>query len=180
MLLASDEYADHSRHALSQLCESYWYPLYAYVRRRECSHHDAMDLTQEFFVHLIANNGLASVHPEKGRFRAFLLASIRNFMASQWRKKKAIRRGGDILMFTVDDEQFEQQYQRQLATDLSAEDLFERNWIESLLAKVMSQLRDDYNKAGKSKLFDVIYPWLVANEEKMPQANIGEQLAKCK
>lgn len=175
VLLASQDDVE-SRDALSELCEVYWYPIYSFVRGKSSGHHDAMDLTQGFFAHLLATNGLSTVHPDKGRFRSFLLASVKNFMANEWRSRKAIRRGGDVHNFSFDDTGIEQRYQSQLSLNCSPDELYERNWISTLLSRVIELLREDYVRAGKEKLFDAIQPWLVANSERSPQAEIADQL----
>ena len=165
-----------SRDALAQLCETYWYPIYSFVRSKHSEHHGAMDLTQGFFTHLLETNGLAAVHPDKGRFRSFLLASVKNYMSNQWRKSTAARRGGGVQQFSIDDTTCEQQYQRQLAMIGTPEELYERNWISTLLSRVVERLRDDYVRADKEPLFNAIQPWLVTTADRFPQNEIAKQL----
>ena len=165
-----------SRDALTQLFEMYWYPIYSFVRSKHSEHHDAMDLTQGFFTHLLETNGLATVHPDKGRFRSFLLASVKNYMANQWRKDNAARRGGGLRQFSIDDAAYEHQYQRQLSMSGTPEEQYERNWISTLLSRVVERLRDDYVRADKEELFNAIQPWLVTTADRLPQNDIAEQL----
>ncbi|MCI0540861.1 MAG: hypothetical protein L0Z50_37145 [Verrucomicrobiales bacterium] len=119
--------------ALQRLCRVYWYPLYAYVRRRGHLPEDAEDLTQDFFKRLLERNGLASVHPEKGRFRSFLLASMNNFLANEWDRVKAEKRGGKVSFVSLNDESPETRYVREEVPDLSAERSFQRRWAIALL-----------------------------------------------
>lgn len=176
VLLAGGDQGAASRQALAELCEIYWYPVYSFVRRRGSSHHDAMDLTQGFFTHLLEADALADLHPQKGRFRAFLLASIKNYLAKQWRTAHAMRRGGGMRQFSIDDAQFERRYQAQLADRSSPETTFERDWIQALLSRVLDRLHVDYARAGRTELFEALSPWLVACNNKVPQAKIGEQM----
>ena len=173
---AAGDADDASRDAMGELCEAYWYPIYSYVRRRGNDHHDAVDLTQGFFTHLLENDSLARAHPDRGRFRAFLLASVKNFMTSTWRTNTTARRGGCHAIVSVDDEAFQQQYQSQLANDFTPETLFERSWVESLLRRAVQRLSREYGDAGKSELFDAVDGYLVASSEKVPQAQIADQL----
>ena len=175
VLRAGDHTDQASREALETLCQTYWYPLYAFVRRRGNNHHDAMDLTQGFFVHLMERNRLAQVHPDNGRFRAFLLASIRNFITAQWRKGVSTRRGGNVLTFTVDSAEFEKKYRLQ-STSGAPDSMFEREWVESLILRVLDRLRQDYQRAGKAELFDALSCWLVGEADRIPQPNLAAEL----
>jgi RNA polymerase sigma factor (sigma-70 family) len=164
------------RDALEQLCRTYWYPVYAYIRRRGNSHHDAIDLTQGFFAHLLQGNALQGAKPEGGCFRAYLLACVKNFMSTQLRKQSAARRGGGRVILSIDYEQIATQYQQQLVDPLTPEKIFERSWIETLLLQVLERLRQEHEKAGKSKLFELTKGYLVASSDKIPQAAIASEL----
>ena len=173
VLRAGSTASDESRRALDELCRAYWYPLYAYVRRRGYSQHDALDLTQGFFTYQLENSGIATVHPERGRFRAFLLASLKNFIRNHWRHASAEKRGGKVQTFSIDDDSFEQKYQAQLARDNDPEEQFDRDWVESLL---IEKLRADYERAQHAELFEALHPYLIADGDRLPQAVIAEKL----
>ena len=162
--------------ALDQLCRAYWYPLYAYVRRRGLNAEDAMDVTQGFFSHLLASSSISDVHPDKGRFRAFLLASIKNYLNNHWRKQQAQCRGGDARTISINDEEFEKRYQDRLAVDDDPERQFDRDWVEALLSRVLSGLRHDYQVAGREELYTALHPFLTADQERLPLASLSEQL----
>src|SRR5471030_2155089 len=110
--------------ALAQLCQAYWYPLYAFVRRRGNSPHDAQDLTQAFFAHLLEKHGLERVDPEQGRFRTFLLAALKNFLANEWDRSQALKRGGGQTFVSLEPESAEPRYRLEPSHDLTPERLF--------------------------------------------------------
>jgi RNA polymerase sigma factor (sigma-70 family) len=140
--------------ALAQLCQAYWYPLYSFVRRRGYSPHDAEDLTQAFFAQVLEKHGLGRVDPEQGRFRTFLLASLKNFLANEWDRSHARKRGGGQTIVSLDQEAGESRYQLEPSHDLTPERHFERQWAVTLLDQVLAALRDDYHAEGKSDLFE--------------------------
>lgn len=167
---------DESRQALSQLIETYWYPLYAFSRRQGASDHDAMDLTQGFLTHLVSGGGLSSVSPEKGRFRSFLLAAFKNFIANQRRASEAIRRGGAVDTVSLHAAEFESRYHLEPADQETPERLFQRSWVEELLARVRSLLAEEYRLAGKTQIFTLLEPHLTHATDAIPRAEIGQQL----
>ncbi len=142
------------RAALAQLCQAYWYPLYSFVRRRGYSPHDAEDLTQAFFAQLLENRGLERVDPERGRFRTFLLASLKNFLANEWDKAQARKRGGGQSIVSLNAESAERRYQLEPSHDLTPDRHFERQWAMTLLEQVLDALREEYHAGGKGDLFD--------------------------
>jgi RNA polymerase sigma factor (sigma-70 family) len=168
--------SDDSRHALGKLIESYWYPLYAFARRRGHSDHDAMDLTQGYLAHLLEGNALDSVSPDKGRFRSFLLASFTNFMANQRRAAGTIRRGGAVVMLSLTTVDFQARYDREPADPETPELLFQRSWVESLLLNVRTRLAEDYRIAGKADLFVLLEPHLTHRGDALPRAEISQRL----
>jgi len=123
-----------AREALARLCQTYWYPLYAYARRRGQSRHDAQDLTQEFFARLLEDNWLARADRERGRFRTFLLTAMKHFMANEWHRANTLKRGGRVPVFSLNDEAAEERYQLEPAEKSTPESLFERNWALGGLA----------------------------------------------
>ncbi len=175
VLRARDE-DEEAREALEQLCHSYWYPLYAFARRSGKSPDDAADITQGFFAQLIERQGLSKIAPEKGRFRTFLLASLKNFIRNDRRHNATLKRGGGVSTYSLSDQDMESRYQDYAVDSSTAEDEFERDWVESLLAAVISRLRSDYEKAGRIELFNALNAYLVADETRLPQSDLAAQL----
>jgi DNA-directed RNA polymerase specialized sigma24 family protein len=128
VLAAGHKSSPDSQEALAALCRTYWYPLYAYIRRRGAEAHRAQDLTQDFFARMLEKNILAVAQPERGRFRTFLLSTLKNFLCNEHDKVRAKKRGGDRLVLSLDFEAGESRYQREPAHSLTADRLFERQW----------------------------------------------------
>ncbi len=156
ILRARDQESPAADAALEKLCRSYWYPLYAYVRRQGHDEASAKDLTQEFFARFLGRDYLRGVQREKGRFRSFLLASLKHFLADEWDKAQAQKRGGGRTMLSLDDDSAEDRYHLEPADTTTAERLFERRWAMTLLDQARSRLREEYRRAGKSKLYDLL------------------------
>jgi DNA-directed RNA polymerase specialized sigma24 family protein len=146
--------------ALEILCRAYWYPLYAFARRQGHSPEDAQDLTQGFFARLVERNYLTAVNPAKGRFRSFLLAAIKHFLADERDKASAQKRGGGRPLISLDAQQAEASYRLEPTHDLSPDKLFERRWALSLLSVVFVRLERDYVAVGKRELFEVVQRFL--------------------
>jgi RNA polymerase sigma-70 factor (ECF subfamily) len=142
------------RAALAQLCEAYWYPLYSFVRRRGYSPHDAEDLTQAFLAHLLEKHGLERADPTLGRFRTFLLASLKNFLANDWDRAHARKRGGGQTIVSLEQGIGEPRYQLEPSHDWTPERHFERQWAVTLLDHVLAALRQEYHTEGKGDLFE--------------------------
>jgi RNA polymerase sigma-70 factor (ECF subfamily) len=140
--------------SLERLCRVYWSPLYAYVRRQGESPHDAQDLTQEFFATLLEKNFLASVDPKKGRFRSFLLASLKHFLSNERDKARAQKRGGGHSPLPLDFTGEETHLHFEAADKLTPEILFERRWATTLLEQTLARLRQEYAGQGKEPLFE--------------------------
>ena len=143
-----------SREALSQLCETYWYPLYAYARRRVDNVHIAQDLTQTFFACLLERHTIANADPNRGRFRAFLLTALQNFLTNEWEKARAVKRGGGKAELSLDFESGESRYQIEPAHDLTPEKLFERRWVLTILDQVLESLKSELSRSGRSQYFE--------------------------
>lgn len=146
--------------ALERLCRTYWYPLYAYVRHRGHSEHDARDLTQAFFLHLFERHALSRVAPDKGRFRSFLLASLNYFLADQRDRALAQKRGGDRQFVFIDAQDAEERYRFEPIDERNPEKIFERRWALTVLAEVLARLERDYAAAGKQSLFNNLQVFL--------------------
>ena len=142
--------------ALAQLCQSYWYPLYAFVRRQGVAPHDAQDLTQEFFARLIAKEWLDAVRRERGRFRSWLLAAMKHFLANEWDKSRARKRGGGVQFVSIDDATAETRYAQEPADLATADRLYDRRWALTLLDRVLARLRKEMADAGKVVQFDAL------------------------
>jgi RNA polymerase sigma-70 factor (ECF subfamily) len=140
--------------ALEHLCGTYWYPLYAFVRRQGRSPEDAQDLTQAFFARLIAKRDLAGVDRAKGRFRSFLLAALKHFLANEWDKARALKRGGGVHVTSLDVGDAETRYLREPADPETPERVFERRWALTLLDEVLHGLRAEYQARGQGTLFE--------------------------
>ena len=147
--------------ALATLCQSYWFPLYAYIRRRSATIDEAQDLTQEFFVRLLEKDTLAVAAPDRGRFRAFLLTALKHFLANQADKAHAQKRGGGRSPLSLDFDAGESRYHREPSHALTAETLFERQWTLTLLDRVMSALEAELSAAGRLPQFEVLREFIV-------------------
>jgi DNA-directed RNA polymerase specialized sigma24 family protein len=143
VLAAGQGSAPGAQEALERLCQTYWYPLYAYVRRKGYGAEDAQDLTQEFFARLLARNYLRVADRNKGRFRSFLLGSLEHFLAREWTKARAQKRGGGHRVLSLDGADAENRYLLEPVHDLTPERIFERRWATTLLEQAMSRLREE-------------------------------------
>jgi len=154
VLNATEPDAAESATALASLCESYWRPLYAYVRRRGYNPHDAQDLTQEFFAFLLSRNHFAKADPDRGRFRSFLLGTLKKFLADQRDKANARKRGGDKAVLSLDFDSAERTLALETPSDAAPDKAFDRSWTLALLERTMGELRREHEAAGKAELFD--------------------------
>jgi RNA polymerase sigma-70 factor (ECF subfamily) len=141
------------REAPETLCVTYWYPLYAYVRRKGYDEHEAEDLTQEFFARLLARNDFAGLDPSRGRFRAFLLASVNHFLAKEWRKAATLKRGAGQPTLSLDTALAEQRYGTQAAVEATPERVFDRRWAETILEQAGIRLRAEFTGEGREAVF---------------------------
>jgi RNA polymerase sigma-70 factor (ECF subfamily) len=162
--------------ALTALCESYWFPLYAYVRRRVKDAGEAQDLTQEFFARLIEKDILASAAPEMGRFRSFLLTAMKNFLANQWNKAHTQRRASRTPILSLDFDAGDSRYSLEPGHDLTAERLFERKWAMTLLDRVLCRLRDEYTSEGKSAHFELLRHFIGGNRAESSYSEVAKEL----
>lgn len=155
----------HAREALEQLCRAYWYPLYAFVRFRGYSSDDAQDLTQAFFARIIETGGLASADPERGRFRSYLLGALKHFLANEWHRTKAQKRGGHVQFVPWDALDPESRYAGAASQVDDPEKLFDRDWALETTAAALQALRDEMARAGNAAQFDVLKGNLTGEEE---------------
>ena len=162
--------------ALEKLCRTYWYPLYAYVRRRGQSAVDAEDLTQAFFARLLARNWVGDADRERGRFRTFLLTAMSRFLADEWDKARAQKRGGGVAHVPVQLDTAETRYGHEPADDCTPEQIYERHWALTLLDTVLQRLRAEYEHEGKGELFAGLNSSLVGSREAQPYAELAGRL----
>jgi RNA polymerase sigma-70 factor (ECF subfamily) len=176
VLAASSVHSPQALEALEKLCCTYWYPLYAFVRRQGASAEDAEDLTQAFFAHLFRKDFLSGVGPEKGRFRSFLLACLKHFLADHWDKARRLKRGGASPALSLDIEQAEERYRCETLSEPGADQLYERRWALDLLACVLGRLRQEAVEAGKAAIFDQLQGCLVGERPDETYAESGVRL----
>lgn len=165
-----------ARDALAKLCQSYWYPLYAYVRRRGYSPEDAEDLTQEFFARFLEQNWVERADREKGRFRTFLLSAMSYFLSNEWDKARAQKRGGGVPLLPLEFDVAETRYSREPVDNVTPEQHFERRWVLALLEQVLNRLRTEYEQDGKAELFAALNPCLVGDGTSQPYAALAAKL----
>ncbi len=166
----------HARDALEKLCRNYWVPIYAFVRRQGHSPHDAQDLTQEFFARLLEKNYLAGADRAKGRFRSFLLASLKHFLANEWDKATAKKRGGGQIPISIEASAAESSIGLEPADPATAEKIFERRWALALLEQVLKRLREEYTSDGKEQQFERLKSTLTEASRSVSYAQIALEL----
>lgn len=173
---AVDQADPEGLRALEYLCQSYWYPLYAYVRRKGYAPADAEDLTQEFFARFVHKNYLSSVDKKKGCFRSFLVASLEHFLAKEWNRAHRVKRGGRFSFISFDEEMAERRYDSEPREEASAEALYDRSWALVLLEKAMDRLKKEYTEAGKGEVFEQLRGFLSADREDQKYAEAAARL----
>lgn len=176
VLAAGGRQSPEATVALERLCRTYWYPLYAYIRRRGYSAHDAEDLAQSFFAHLLERHALHRVSPAKGKFRSFLLASLNYFLTDQYDRSSAQKRGGGQTLLSLDVQDAENRFQFEPVDVCSPDKLFERRWALTLLDGVLTRLKDEFAEAGKSTQFDRLSVYLVSNSGESSYAEAARDL----
>jgi RNA polymerase sigma factor (sigma-70 family) len=176
VLTAGRNDTTRAQNALAKLCQTYWYPLYAYVRRRGHSPEDAQDLTQEFFARLLKRNWLGRADRQRGRFRSFLLSAMNHFLADEWDKARAQKRGGGQVPLPLQFDTAETRYGHEPADPVTPEQSFERRWALTLLDEVLKRLRTEYEQDGRAELFAALNPCLVGDRTSQPYAELAAKL----
>jgi RNA polymerase sigma factor (sigma-70 family) len=176
VLTARGSDTTRARAALEKLCQTYWYPLYAYVRRRGHSPEDAQDLTQEFFARLLEYNWMERADPQRGRFRSFLLGVLNHFLADAWDKTRAQKRGGGIKPIPLEVTNAETRYQAEPPDNLTAEKIYEKRWALTLLDNVLVMLRQEYEAHGKGTLFAKLEGCLAKARAAVPYGELAAEL----
>jgi RNA polymerase sigma factor (sigma-70 family) len=162
--------------ALAELCRIYWYPLYAYVRRRDYDVPEAEDLTQEFLARLLAKNYLADVDRRKGKFRAFLLAALKHFLANEWHRSHAQKRGGGAIVLSLDANTAEDRYRLEPFHNMTPERLFERQWALTVLDRVLAGLQAEMTAQAKQALFEALKHCLTEQRQSGGYAEVAAEL----
>lgn len=176
VLSARRKDSPQSAAALETLCRTYWYPLYAYVRRQGQPPPDAQDLTQEFFARLLQKDYLKAAAREKGRFRTFLIVALKRFLANEWDRARAQKRGGGQPLLSLDTELAEQRYRIEPVEGATADRVFERRWALTLLDRTMTRLREEFATGGKVAEFERLKACLTAERGEISYAKIAATL----
>ena len=175
VLAAGTGDTEAARRALGELCQAYWYPLYAFVRRKGLGPEDAEDVTQGFFESVIERESLLTAAPEHGRLRAFLLASIQNHVADLHRRKFAVKRGGDRVVL-MDPQRAEELLSGEAAGDAPPEAIFDRHWAQALVEAVLAEMAGYYARLGRGEMFAVLRVYLEWNATAPPYAETAARL----
>ena len=176
VMLAGGTASPEAAVALDNLCRLYWYPLYAFIRRHGHDVHEAQDLTQAFFCKLIAQGALAGADREKGRFRSYLLARLKHFLANDWTYHRRQKRGGGQTIFSLDEVQAEGRYETEPRCDDTPERLYERRWAQTLLDEVMRKLAEECAAAGQATRFEELKHYLAGAPETDSYAEVAGRL----
>jgi len=176
VLAARDGSDTEARAALESLCQTYWQPLYAYIRHQGSSPDEAKDLTQGFFTEFLEKDLLADVDPSKGRFRAFLLASLRHFLAHERRRERTLKRGGGTSTVSLDTDEGEEAYAVQSAEQLTPIDVFEQRWATTVLERAMTRLQHDSEASGDDSHFERLKQYLTSAEPLAPYREVADVL----
>jgi len=161
ILAAARDAEPQAAEALEKLCRSYWYPLYAYVRKTGRTVEDSQDLTQDFFARLLEKQYLERATSERGRFRTFLLSSLKNFLANDWNRARRQKRGGHAVFLSIDADAGENLYGAEPVETADPEKLYEKRWAGTLLDLTLTRVREEYTTSGRAQLFDElkVYVW---------------------
>ena len=176
ILRAAHEDDPEALAALTEVCRGYWYPLYAYVRRQGFDPHTAQDLTQEFFSKLIEKNYLAGADRQRGRFRWFLITAFKCFLANEFDRVHAQKRGGGERPLSLDQMTAEERYAHEPADTMNADLIYDRRWALDLLARARTRLEEEYQEGDKGRRFKLLSQFLPGGEPSASQAAMGEQL----
>ena len=176
VLAARDAPSSESRQALAALCQTYWYPLYAFVRRQGYGAEESRDLTQGYFAQLLEKGYLHDFDPSMGRFRVFLKASMAHFLSKERGKAQAWKRGGRTDTVSLETEDVEGRYRFEPVDRLTPEEIYERRWALTLLERVLGNLRRELQQEGREKEFERLKGFLTGEEPKVPYREVAEEL----
>lgn len=176
VLAAGKQPSPQADAALEELCRTYWYPIYAYVRRQGVGKEDAEDLTQAFFARFLQRNYFERLSSEKGKFRAFLLASLKHFISDQQDKRGRLKRGGKAIHLSLDWESGDRRFRLDPAGPFNPDQAFDREWALSLLDRVLERLRQECQTEEKGALFERLKPFLMLNKGSIPYPDAAAAL----
>jgi RNA polymerase sigma-70 factor (ECF subfamily) len=175
VLAAGDRDSEEAQPALARLCQTYWFPIYAFIRKRGHSPEEAQDLTQQFFANFLDKNYVARAARERGRFRVFLMSSVQNFLRNEHDRSQAQKRGGGYQWLSLDQTSAEDRYLVELVEESDPAKTFEQRWAATLLETVLARLRLEYVESGRSSLFDALQAHFWGDAESIPYPRLGEQ-----
>lgn len=176
VLAAGKAESPQASDALEKLCGTYWYPLYVYIRRQGNSSEDAQDLVQDFFCRLLEKNYLAKADRERGKFRTFLLRSLKNFMINEWKAAGRLKRGGGLEFISIDASATESRYAAESAPDSDPEDEYEQRWAVTLIEQVLATLRQEFQASDKGRMFEELSGFIWGHKSTASYAEIAGHL----
>jgi RNA polymerase sigma-70 factor (ECF subfamily) len=177
VLAAGKNSSPEQKQALETLCQSYWFPLYAYLRRRGCDRHQAEDVAQAFFAHILEKQGLRTADPQYGRFRSFLLVRLKGFLSDERDRAQAKKRGGGQKIISLGIQNAESQYALEPSIQLSPEMLFEKSWALKVLDRTMDRLEADMAESGKQEQFEHLKVYLTTDKDAIPYEAMATELS---
>lgn len=170
------EASPENESALQFLCQTYWYPLYVYVRRQGRTPEDAQDLVQGFFAHVLEKRCFQAADHEKGKFRSFLIGALKRYMATEWDRANRLKRGGGKQIISLDDAQTEDRYLAEPPDNNTPEKAFERQWARTLLDQVLARLESEFALAGKTPLYERLRVFINGDSKELSYSETGEKL----
>lgn len=176
VLAAGSAVGAESQEALASLCELYWYPVYAFVRREGHSADESADLTQGFFAQMLEKSSFREATPERGRFRSFVLACLRHFLSNERDRARRLKRGGDVVMLSLQAETAEGRYRLEPRDELTPDKIFDRRWAETLLNKTLARLQDEHINKGKQELFEELKGFLTGDSMGVSYDSVAKSL----
>jgi RNA polymerase sigma-70 factor (ECF subfamily) len=176
VLAAGQRSGTDAQAALEKLCRTYWFPLYAFARRQGNSPEDAQDLTQDFFRRLLEKNYLGKADPDRGKFRTFLLQSLKNFLVNEWKRAGRLKRGGGVEFLSIDTNAAEDLYAARAADEFNPDAEYEARWAVTLIEQVLGALRQEFIAADKAPLFDELKGFIWGEKSAASYAEISAQL----
>src|SRR6516225_5151452 len=175
VLAAGEAGTERAVEALARLCQTYWFPVYAFIRKRGHSPEQAQDFTQEFFAVFLEKNYVAKAARDRGRFRAFLMSSVENFLHNQHDRAQAQKRGGGQALLSLDYQDAEQRYQIEPVEESDPATIFEQQWAATLLETILNRLREEFSAEGRADLFDDLQGHLWGDADSIPYSLLGQK-----
>jgi RNA polymerase sigma factor (sigma-70 family) len=176
VLTAGQRKSPQATDALEQLCRAYWYPLYVFVRRQGKSPEDAQDLTQGFFARLLEKNYLAKADRDRGKFRTFLLRSLKHFLINEWKQAGRLRRGGGVEFTSIDPQAAENRYAAEPGNEANPDAAYEQRWAVALIEQVLAALREEFNASGKGRMFEELKGFIWGEKRTASNGEIARYL----